>query len=165
MKRALPLALTLLAACAPAPSGSEADPGPPPAALSEAAVARALGGVAWDPERPPPLVLAPEAEPALLALHTPGPGRPKVIALRATLALRHHPTEATRARLLATVAARAHPRVVAASLDTLSRAFALEEPGALRALLEPLTQDNDAEIRAEASEALARVRTARLAPA
>lgn len=173
MRRSLFIALiTLIAAgCTPAPpddvgapsqaSAQSSAQSSQPAPLAQEAVQEALGGTEWDADAPAPLLLLPEAEAALLRLRAPQAGFPKVIAVRATLALRHHPTPRVYDALLATVTARTHPRLVAASLDTLARAFALSDGPALRATMTPLLSDNDPEVRAAARVGLARIRASR----
>ncbi len=142
-------------AASPASPGTSADVG------DDAAVLRALGGVEWDPDAPAPALRAPSAEPALIRLARGRPGDARVVRVRATMALRHHPTDAVRVFLFEVAAGKGDPEVVAASLDTLARAFGRSHGAEVRALAASRVDDPDPGVRMAAREAIARVRVAR----
>ncbi len=164
--RALAFFFFALAASAPACVARDGAPvddatasgAPDPA---ERRVADALGGVEFDADAPSPALREARAEGILLRLAAGRPRDARVVRARATLALRHHPTAAVRRHLVRTVETGTDPEVVAASLDTLARAFGRTHGAEVRALAEARADDPDFAIRRSAREAVARVRLAR----
>jgi hypothetical protein len=131
------------------------------AAPVEEAVKAALSGVEWDPELKAPVLREPDADQVLMRLAAGRPGDAQVIRVRATMALRHHPTRETWRFLVTAIESEPSPDLVAASLETLGAAFDQTRPRDVLEVARARAGDPDPGIRRAAREAAARARLAR----